>query len=134
MSKHTPTPWTARWFYGTKEDQELQKVHGMALVPSLGNEGERFIVAGEGDNCKRVALVDCHTRFKRGQGHQAECEERDANAALICHRVNTYEELVEALRAVVARYGPDATYLESEVWNQARSALALAEPARAGEE
>jgi hypothetical protein len=78
----------------------------------------RYIYAGR----KTIAELPC------GGVRLAQVDE--ANGDLLVQAANCHEELVSALKAVIARYGPDATYLESEVWNQARAALAKAEENR----
>jgi len=74
MSKHTPGPWKTRL--------ELRMNDGAVPV----------IIDGD-----RIALVDCRTPYKRGQGWKQECAERDANARLIA----AAPMLLEALQAIV---------------------------------
>jgi hypothetical protein len=47
----------------------------------------------------RVALVDCHTKYKRGEGHKVKCPIRDANLALILRAVNSHADMLAALRS-----------------------------------
>lgn len=115
MSKATPGPYTSRKYHGSDEDLALLKEYGREPVPALTNEGQRFIMAGE----KRIALVDCQVRYKRGQGHKVECEERDANTALFC----AAPDLLDALKDIVSRN-------EIQSWfdlAQAKAAIAKAE-------
>lgn len=76
---HSPAPWTSRVYF--QNDDEIHEARKLGIEPTraLTNEGARIVMAGE----TRVALVDCQTKFKRGQGHVADCAERDANARLI---------------------------------------------------
>jgi hypothetical protein len=80
---------------------------------------------------KRIALVDCQTRFKRGQGWQTECDEREANA----HLIAAAPELLEALREVMARFldAREAAGLDrnSDAAKRARAAIAKATGAAA---
>jgi hypothetical protein len=80
---------------------------------------------------KRIALVDCQTRFKRGQGWQTECDEREANARLIA----AAPELLEALREVMARFldAREAAGLDrnSDAAKRTRAAIAKATGAAA---
>lgn len=94
MSKYTPGPWTSDIFLGTDDHiQELRK-HGMEPTQALTNDGSRFVMAGE----QRVALVDCQSKYKRGEGYKAQCAERDANARLI----KAAPDLLEVLQEVAA--------------------------------
>ena len=72
--EHTPGPWSCR-FCLSEGDPAL----GLKPVRALSNDGGIAIMAED----KRIAVADCQSRFKRGQGHNAECAERDANARLI---------------------------------------------------
>lgn len=76
---HTPGPWKTRLYFQDEADlAELQEL-GIEPTKALTNDGARAVMAGE----TRVALIDCQTKFKRGQGHRSDCPERDANARLI---------------------------------------------------
>lgn len=80
--KHTPGPYFFREYAQDAEDLEQMRGLGMKPTRMLTNEGQVALMAGEGDDVKRIALIDCQTRYKRGEGYKTECAERDANAAL----------------------------------------------------
>lgn len=92
-AQHTELPWHCDFEHGSTEDKTLMKQHGMTPVQALTNEGSRLLMS----KGKRVALIDCQTSYKRGQGHQTECAERDANAEFIVRAVNSHDALVAAL-------------------------------------
>ena len=84
MSGHTPGPWSFSPFHGTPESIAESRKYGIEPVPALTNDGQAFVMAmADGEERRRVALVDCQIRFKRGHGHEADCAERTANARLI---------------------------------------------------
>ena len=90
-AKHTPGPWTfVKW--ANEDMREAIERAGLPMVPMLTNQGQR-IVMGPGDPPAHIAFVTCQTDFKRGTGHQAECEIRDANAALIAAAPRMLEAL-----------------------------------------
>ena len=76
---HTPGPWEYNKFSQSAEDLEAMAKFGIKPTMLLTNEGQAIVMAGD----DRVALVDCHTPYKRGQGYKTECEIREANARLI---------------------------------------------------
>jgi hypothetical protein len=79
--KHTPGEW---------------EVSATGLIT---NDGQIAIMApDERLMKKRVALIDCHTKFKRGEGWKVQCDERKANAILIAAAPN----MLEALEAVIS--------------------------------
>jgi len=82
-SKHTPGPYWWRLYANEPEDVERARALGIEPVRMLTNEGQIALMAGAQGDSRRVALVDCQTNFKRGQGYKTECAERDANARLI---------------------------------------------------
>ena len=106
--KSTPGPWVLSKI-GFRTNDGAAPV--MAPDPDLGE--------------KRVALVDCQTRFKRGQGWKAECAEREANARLIAAAPELLEALVylvgESDDSMDAEYNPHAAPLA-----KARAAIAKA--------
>lgn len=90
-TEHTPGPWHSPLFHGSAEENAQALSLGLELVPALFNNGERFVMAESG----RVAVVDCQTPFKRGQGNRSECAERDANARLIAAAPDLLASLME---------------------------------------
>lgn len=66
MADPTPGPW------------------GQSEIGILTNEGGKPIMGPDGfGDFKRIALVDCQMRYKRGEGWKTDCPEREANARLI---------------------------------------------------
>lgn len=125
---YTKGKWHWSEFHGSAEDVALMKKHGMKPVQALTNDGQRYLMSGSGDDAKRIALVDCHTKYKRGTGHQQSCEERDANAHLIAAAPDMYEALTH-LAAVVETHGWNSLAKDAPeyVWlTAARAALAKA--------
>jgi hypothetical protein len=83
-AKHSPLPWMPSPLGFAMND-------GAVPVMSVGDpDGDRV----------RVALVDCHTKYKRGEGHKVKCPIRDANLALILRAVNSHAEMLAALRNI----------------------------------
>ena len=96
--KYTPGPWEFV-VYGLKAEMiEQQRAAGIEPTRVLTNEGQAVVMAREGDDRERVALVDCQSDYKRGKGHVAECAERDANAHLIAAAPDLLEVLEMALK------------------------------------
>jgi hypothetical protein len=81
-AKHTPGPYFWREFAQDAEDLAEMRKLGMTPTRMLTNEGQIPLMAGEGHDVKRIALIDCQTNYKRGQGCKTACAERDANATL----------------------------------------------------
>lgn len=75
-------PWKALKYLTDDHPDELRAA-GIEPVRALDNAGAMPIMTADGPDRFRVALVDCQSVFKRGQGHQAECAQRDATALLI---------------------------------------------------
>lgn len=102
-TKHTEGPWTYTKFAQSAEDLELMKKHGIEPTLLCNNEGQAIVMAGD----YRVALVDCHTKFKRGNGHKTECAVREANARLIAaapELLAALEGLIEGVAALDAKH------------------------------
>ena len=102
MSEYTPGPWVSPVFHGTDENNAEAIKLGLKPVQALSNDGSRFVMADD----KRVALVDCQAYYKRGRGHQIDCAERDANAALIAsapYLVDGINALLGLLQLICAR-------------------------------
>lgn len=91
--EHTPGPYFWREFAQEAEDLEQMRKLGMTPTRLLTNEGQVALMAGSGHDVKRIALIDCQTNYKRGQGYKTACAERDANAAMFA----AMPDLVKAL-------------------------------------
>lgn len=65
---------------------------GLSSLEFAMNDGAIPVIAPD----DRVCLVDAHAKFRRGLGHMAKCEIRDANARLIA----AAPDLAEALLAI----------------------------------
>ena len=98
--KHTKGPWEFRQYFGGDEEAKKQIAMGMTPTRILMNNGACSIIGGEHDD--HIAFVTCQSEFKRGQGHIAECETRDANARLIAKA----PQMLEALKFAVRSYKP----------------------------
>lgn len=90
-TKHTPGPWEVAVYGMSPETVEKLRECGIEPTRILTNDGQVPIMAGAGEDKDRIALVDCQTVYKRGQGHKAECEVRDANARLIAAAPTMYD-------------------------------------------
>lgn len=77
--KHSQEPWQFKKYFGDEALIESMRAAGIQPTRILHNDGACSIVSGD----KHIANVTCQTKFKRGEGSTTECEERDANAALI---------------------------------------------------
>lgn len=117
--KFSPGPWRCPMFHGSDEQNERARELGLDPVPALANDGARFIMAESG----RVALVDCQTQYKRGQGHQTACAERDANAHLIAASPELYEALGKALHLLCHLDEPLSPLSIEDAIEDARAAL-----------
>lgn len=120
MSKHTLGPWTFREYALTDEMLAEAETLGIKPVRFINNDGS-VPVSSAGT---KICNVDCQASFKRGSGHQAECEERDANARLIA----AAPELLEALKALLS--GSERHIFSTECKTErdaARTAIAKAE-------
>lgn len=102
-----------RYFQSPEDVAEIIKA-GLTPTRALTNEGQAIIVAGHGDDTQRIALVDCRTKYKRGEGYRAECPQRDATAELLA----ASWEMREALREIA-----DAIDVQPHVRLRARAAL-----------
>lgn len=130
--KHTPGPWSFKPFGGT--DAEIAELQQMGLKPlrMIMNNGAVAVTHADG----RICEVDCQSPYKRGAGHLAECEERDANARLIAAAPETAAErdrlkevnaeLLEALKAMLHVFGC-GTAIDCSTCDSARAAIAKAE-------
>lgn len=81
--KHSPGSWEYRPYFQDDENIAELRKHGLEPTRRLSNDGKAIVTARSGDDSKPIAHIECQTVFKRGQGHLADCAERDANARLI---------------------------------------------------
>lgn len=97
-AEHTAGPYFFREY--TQDAEDLETMRGLGIKPTrmLTNEGQVALMAGTGDDVKRIALIDCQTNYKRGEGYKTACAERDANAALFA----AAPDLVKALEEIAA--------------------------------
>ena len=78
-------------YFWKKWASEPQEILGkqVAGIRFLTNEGQVAIMRGNPKGrCVRVALVDCQTQYKRGEGYRSICAERDAMADVIVAALN----------------------------------------------
>lgn len=84
MASETKQKYYWRKFAHDAADIAAMEKVGLKPTRMLTNEGQVAIMGPEG----RVALVDCQTKFKRGEGWKAECAKRDALADAIVDALN----------------------------------------------
>src|SRR5262245_14586017 len=118
-NEYTPGPWEFSLYGHTPEMLEKMRANGIEPVRMLTNEGQAVVGASIG----QVALVACHAEYKRGQGHKANCAERDANARLIA----AAPELYETLEWLVSTYDINDVEERNLAIAQARAVLAKVE-------
>ncbi len=104
--------WTAR-LYATDDDPAELKRLGIKPVRALTNDGQVPIIDQAG---QRVALVDCQTVYKRGQGHTAECATRDSRAQRIANLPAT-EAAARAMLAALKAIKADLTTFNLWDWH-----------------
>lgn len=119
----TPGPWRFNPYMGI-DDKLLNEARaaGVPVFKFRHNDGSVNVSAGTDDESVNIAHVQCLSDFKRGQGHKAECETRDANA----HLISAAPELYEALKAMVDRWEPDCIGTDRRMWEEACVALSKA--------
>lgn len=119
----TRGPWSYRKF--AQSGQDLAEIEELGLKPTmmLTNDGSAMVMAGD----DRVALVDCQTKFKRGEGYRAECPRREANARLIAAAPDLYEALATVMVALKVVREDGNEFPDFDAWEKAaRAALAKA--------
>jgi hypothetical protein len=81
--------WTFREY--SLDDKMLAEARAAGIDPIrfINNDGSVPVTSEDA----RICVVDCQTPFKRGQGHRAECEKRDAHARLIAAAPDMFEAL-----------------------------------------
>jgi hypothetical protein len=83
--------WTFREY--SLDDEMLAEARAAGIEPIrfINNDGSVPVTSED----TRICTVDCQMPFKRGQGHRAECEQRDANARLIAAAPDMYNYIAE---------------------------------------
>lgn len=101
QAKHTPGPYSFR-FYMTDDDPTKLRDLGIDPVRALTNDGQIAIMAPDEERgAKRIALVDCQIKFKRGTGYKTNCAERDANARLFAAAPDLLTALIKLTNEVL---------------------------------
>lgn len=115
-AKFTPGPWRVA---------QMHAQTGMGM-----NDGAWAVSAPEADDGmgKRIALVDCQTDYKRGQGYKTQCPERDANAALIAAAPDLFDALTKIVDVFGVQFTDGLLSHEEDALAQARAALLRASP------
>jgi hypothetical protein len=132
MSGHTAGPYFWREYAQDAEDLAQMRSLGMTPTRMLTNEGQVALMAGTGDDVKRIALIDCQTSHKRGQGYKTACAERDANAALFAAAPDLVKALqgsnamLQLLRSMVDASAPQSSIDEQVKINSAALATLTA--------
>jgi len=90
MTSFTKGPWEPIFSLLPKETEKILREAGEEIPDALQNDGARGVKSQDG---KRIALIDCHAEYKRGEGYRAKCVIRDANAHLIAAAPEMYEAL-----------------------------------------
>ncbi len=109
-SKHTPGPW---------------RVSSIGLM----NDGSTPIASEYG----QIARVTCFAEYRRGRGHDAECDVRDANARLIAAAPELLPVVeliasipIEPIADDVPVFGLNGVYITHGTIRLARAAIAKA--------
>ncbi len=97
-AKHTPGPWTFTIWAQNKEQRKQIEAAGLKPTKFITNDGGVVVMSDTG----RVCTVDAKSNFKRGQGYQLDCPERDANAVLVA----AAPELLALLEELIDIEGP----------------------------
>ena len=103
-TKPTPGPWTFRFYANSDKEVAEARKFGIEPVRMLDNNGACAIMSGDGDDAKRICMVDRQAKAKRGEGYKTECSERDANARLIVRAVNCHADLVDGCNALLGLF------------------------------
>lgn len=125
MGEHTPGPYFFRECAQDAEDIETMRGLGLQPTRMLTNEGQIALMAGAGDDVKRIALIDCQTNYKRGEGHKSACAEREANARLFAAIPDLLKAL-EFIRDGYANQNVNHVDYRVKVYQVALDALAKA--------
>lgn len=88
-----------RYYYSTPKTEMIGD-REMVTPRLLMNDGAAaLMVTREDGTNSRIALIDCQTPFKRGEGWKTECAERDANLRLFAHAAQMYDYILNRANA-----------------------------------
>jgi len=126
--KHTPTPWFI------KRHDTTFKIESLATSPTI-TEWRKSNPDKRQDTWEGTSVCELSVRYngsgdKFGPHQIISTEEVEANAAIICHRVNNFDAVVEALENVLRDTSECSCSTISPFCShcKARAALKLAKP------